>query len=140
MDAWQENLYGLIAIQRFVAEGCGMECGAITIFSHSISIDPSMLEKATQIARLKKTDHVVDQETGKVSLRFDPNGELTVTVDGDELVAEHSYQGMKIGEYRGKRAEEIEDQLARDCVISEISHALYIGRQLALAAAKLKKE
>ncbi|MCX6703257.1 MAG: thymidylate synthase [Candidatus Zambryskibacteria bacterium] len=146
MDAWPENLYGLIAILRFVAEHAGMETGSITVFSHSISIDPSALEKAKKIAEGKKTDDIVNPETAKVELRLDPGGEYTVTFDSEtfELVVEHSFGGMKLGEYRGKTAEQIEQQLACDGSILLISHALYVGRQLArkeieMKAARLKK-
>ncbi|MEY4602695.1 MAG: hypothetical protein RL292_636 [Candidatus Parcubacteria bacterium] len=146
MDAWPENLYGLIAILRFVAERAGMKTGPITVFSHSVSIDPSALEKAKKIAEGKKTDDIVDSMTGKTELRLDPGGEFTVTFDADtfELVVEHSFGGMKLGEYRGNTAEQVEQEIARDGSISLISHALYVGRQLArtevaMKAARLKK-
>jgi thymidylate synthase len=45
---------------------------------------------------------------------------------------------MKIGEYRGKSAEEIERQLARDLALSEISHALYLGREVARKEFEMK--
>ncbi|HTU47199.1 MAG TPA: thymidylate synthase [Bryobacteraceae bacterium] len=140
MDAWLENVYGLMAIQRYVAEGAGMQPGAITVFSHSISVDAGMLEKAKSIAKSKTTDHVVSRETGKVDLRFDPNGEFTVTVDQEagEVVVQHSWRGARINEYRGTTAEALENQLARDAAISEISHALYLGREIARKEAQLK--
>ena len=133
MDAWPENLYGLIALQRFVAERANMEVGPITVISHSISIDPSALEKAKMIVENKKTDEVLDPGSGKYNPRMDPNGEFAVTVDEVklELVVEHSFGGMKIGEYRGKSSEDVERQLARDVALSQISHALYLGRELA---------
>ena len=65
MEAWPENVYGLIAIQRFVAEKAGMEPGPLTVFSHSISIDVSSLEKARKIATSKESDEVYDPATGK---------------------------------------------------------------------------
>jgi thymidylate synthase len=140
MNAWPENFYGLMAIQKFVAETAGMEVGQITVFSHSISIDPSALEKAKQIAESRKTDMVVDPVSGKTELRFDPNGEFTVTFDRNtrELVIEHSFGGMKIHEYRGKTAEEMELQLSRDMALSEISHALYLGREIARVEMNMK--
>lgn len=142
MNAWPENFYGLMAIQNFVAEIAGMEIGPITVFSHSISIDPSALEMAKQIAESKTTDMVVDSITDKTELRFDPNGEFVVTFDRNswEIVVEHSFDGMKIHEYRGKTAEEVEMQLSRDIALSEISHALYIGREIARAEIKMKSE
>lgn len=140
MDAWLENVYGLIAIQQFVAEGAEMERGAITVFSHSISVDAAVLEKAKSIAKSKTTDHVMNRETGKTDLRFDPNGEFTVTVDQEagEIVVQHSWRGARIHEYRSTTAEGMENQLARDAALSEISHALYLGREIAKKEAQLK--
>jgi thymidylate synthase len=140
MEAWPENVYGLIAIQRFVAEKAGMEPGPLTVFSHSISIDVSSLEKARKIATSKESDEVHDPQTGKLGPRMDPNGAFTTTFDRAtwEIVVEHSYNGMKIGEYRGKSAEEIERQLARDMAISELSHALYLGREVARKEFEMK--
>jgi thymidylate synthase len=140
MDAWLENVYGLMAIQRYVAEGADMQPGALTVFSHSISVDAAVLDKAKSIAKSKTTDHVMNRETGKIDLRFDPNGEFTVTVDQDagEIVVQHSWRGAKINEYRATTAEALENQLARDVALTEISHALYLGREIARKEAQLK--
>ena len=140
MEAWPENVYGLIAILRFVADKAGMEPGPLTVFSHSISIDVSSLEKARKIATSKESDEVHDPATGKLGPRMDPNGAFTTTFDAAtwELVVEHSYNGMKIGEYRGKSAEEIERQLGRDAALSEITHALYLGREIARKEFEMK--
>ncbi len=140
MDAWLENFYGLAAIQRFVTERSGLERGPITVISHSISIDPNALSRAKSIVDDKKTDEILDKSTGKLGPRFDPNGAFTVTIDRStlELVVEHSFQGMKLGEYRGRTVEEIEHQLSRDEVLSVFSHALYLGRELARKEMELK--
>lgn len=142
MEAWPENLYGLIAIQHFVAERAGMEPGPITVISHSISIDLPSLSKAKRIADGKESDEVLDQATGKYNPRFDPNGTFTTTYDRAtwEIVVQHSFDGMKLNEYRGKSAEEIERQLARDVALSEISHALYLGREIARREVEMKTE
>ena len=142
MEAWPENLYGLVAIQRFVCQRAGLAPGPITVVSHSISIDLPSLEKAKRIVDAKETDEVFDAATGKWNPRFDPNGTFTTTFDRGswELVVEHSYDGMKIGEYRGKTAEEIERKLARDVALSEISHALYLGREIARKEFEMKAE
>lgn len=142
VDAWLENIYGLIGIQRYVSDVCGIERGAITVISHSISIDPSSLERAKTIALSKETDEVVDLVTGKLGPRFDHNGEFTITVDREkgEIVVEHSYSGIRLGEYRGRTSESIERQISRDNAVSEISHALYLGRELAKAETLLKRK
>jgi len=54
-------------------------------------------------------------------------------------VVQHSFEGMKIGEYRARTAEALEDQLARDVALSEISHALYLGREIARKEMELKR-
>jgi len=141
MEAWPENLYGLISIQRFVCERAGMEPGPITVVSHSISIDVPSLDKAKKIADGKESDEVLDAH-GKMGPRFDANGTFTTTYDRStwELIVEHSFDGMKLQEYRGKSAEEIERQLARDVALSEISHALYLGREIARKEFEMKAE
>jgi len=112
----------------------------LTVFSHSISIDVSSLEKARKIASSKESDEVHDPATGKLGPRMDPNGAFTTTFDRAtwEIVVEHSYDGMKLNEYRGKSAEEIERQLGRDVALSEISHALYLGREIARKEFEMK--
>ena len=122
MDAWLENVYGLISIQRYIAENIGIPRGAITVFSHSISINTDVLNRAKAVANKR------DKET-----QYDYNGNFTVTVDYEskELVVQQNYKGAIIAEYRGKTGQIIENQLVRDGAISEISHALYLGREIA---------
>jgi thymidylate synthase len=133
MDAWLENLYGLMAVQRYVCDRTAMPAGPITVFSHSISIAAEVLERAKAVAGRKRSDELLDPRTGKRSPRFDPHGDFTVTVDtaSREIIVQHNYAGMRIAEYRGRSAEELERQLARDDALSEISHALYLGREIA---------
>lgn len=142
MDAWLENFYGLMAIHRFVAERAGMEMGPLTVISHSISLDPSALERANLIAKDRMSDDDVDPNTGKHELRLDEYGAFTVTFDRNtwELIVEHSYQGQKLGEYRGRTPEQIEVQLMRDLAISLPSHALYLGREMARKEQEMKVE
>ncbi len=139
-DAWLENVYGLIAVQRHVAGLAEMEPGPLTVISHSISVDTAALDRARRVAEEKTSDDVFDPATGKWEPRFDPNGNFAVTMDlsAGELIVEHTYKGMVIHHYRGKTAEELERQLARDCALSEISHALYLGREIARKESQLK--
>jgi thymidylate synthase len=118
-----------------------MEPGALTVFSHSISIDVSSLEKARKIAESKESDEVYDPATGKHGPRMDSNGDFIATFDPEtlEIKVQHAYNGMKLKEYRGKSAEEIERQLARDGALSDISHALYLGREIARKERDMQK-
>ncbi len=144
MSAWLQNIYGLMAVQRFVAERAGgFPIGALTVISHSISIDPDATERfdlAQQIAAAKPDSLVLDRDTGKRELPEDPLGYFTFTIDEDsgEIVADLKSGGDTLTRYRGRTAHEIESRIARDEAISVLSHALYVGRQLALHEALLK--
>ncbi|MEO5340047.1 MAG: hypothetical protein H7837_05935 [Magnetococcus sp. MYC-9] len=142
LDGWLRNCYGLMAIQNHVAEQIALPAGPLTLISHSISIDPqgNGLARAQAIAEAKKSDERLDPTTGKRSLRLDPQGEFVVTTDlqSRELVVQHLYQGQLLKEYRAKSAERLEGMLARDCALSEIGHALYLGREMARQEMRLK--
>jgi thymidylate synthase len=120
-NAWLENVYGLMAIQNYVCKKTEAKPGALTVISHSVSLDPQYLEKA-------KVVH--DQVAGTNIIRQDPNGYFRITTDGSEIVVQHCYGADTIGEYRGRKPVKIQHILYRDCAISDIGHALYIGRQL----------
>lgn len=125
LDAWLKNIYGLIRAQEIVAEEVDIPVGALTVISHSISIDPSKYDLAERVSRAKG-----------FSVDMDPNGQFMVTVDGEtgEIVLQHmNNDGFPIHEYRSAKAERIQHELARDCAVSDINHAIYLGRQLAKA-------
>jgi thymidylate synthase len=134
LTAWLENVYGLMAIQRFVGERVGMETGPISVISHSLGIDPRSprYELARELAAHWRTDNDVDPDTGKSILREDPNGYFVVSVDQERgvMVAEHRYGGVLVKRYEGTRAESIEREVAADMAISLISHAMWLGREL----------
>jgi len=125
LDAWLKNVYGLMRAQEIVAGQAGLDIGPLTIMSHSISIDPSKYDLAERVANAKG-----------FSVDIDPNGQFMVTVDQEtgEIVVQHiSNEGFLLHEYRHAKAERIQHELARDCTISDINHAIYLGRQLAKA-------
>ena len=127
-DAWLENVYGLMAIQEYVAVKVKVYTGAIIVLSHSVSIDNDVLPQSKMIAKNFRKDMVID-----------PNGNFTITKDYDtmELVVEQSYHGTLIKVYRGKTDLDITRQMVKDCAISDISHALYIGKELSKESAEL---
>ncbi len=130
LDAWLKNVYGLMKAQEIVAKDAGMEIGPLTVISHSISIDPSKYDLAARVANSKG-----------FSVDMDPNGQFMVGTDVDkgEIVVEHlSNDGFLLREYRSAKAERIQHEIARDCAVSDINHALYLGRQLAKAEMCLK--
>ena len=127
MDAWLLNVYGLMAIQAWVAERAGLPSGAITVISHSLGLDPKELDRAMLI---------IGQRPFKV--RLDPMGYFRVTLDGKEILVEHRFEDVTLKEYRGKKAERLQHEIARDVALSDINHAIYLGRQLAKAEMALK--
>lgn len=130
LDAWLKNVYGLMRAQEIVAKESGIEIGPLTVISHSISIDPSKYDLAERVAKAKG-----------FSIEMDPNGQFMVTVDqeaGEILVQHMSNEGFVLHEYRSSKAERIQHEIAHDCAVSDVNHAMYIGRQLAKAENCLK--
>jgi thymidylate synthase len=135
MSAWLENAYGLMAIQAYVAREAGVPAGAITVISHSISINPDDTEgmgRALAIARAKTSDRERDRASGKERMREDPHGYFAFTIDRERrlIVVHFKKDGELLHTYTGRTAQEIETQIARDEAISLISHALFVGREL----------
>ncbi len=121
LDAWLKNVYGLMKAQEIVARDSGLVAGPLTVISHSISVDPSKYDFAKRVADFKA-----------FSLEMDPNGQFIVSVDRDagEIVAQHTTDdGQLLREYRAHKAERIQYEINRDCAVSDINHAIYIGRQ-----------
>jgi thymidylate synthase len=127
LDAWLLNFYGLMAFQSAVAKKVEIVPGAITVFSQSISIDPKELDRALMVA-----------EKRKWKMHLDPMGYFRITLDGKEILVEHRFEDVTLKEYRGKSAASLQHQIARDVAVSDINHAIYLGRQLAKAEMALK--
>ena len=127
LDGWFQNFYGLMAIQKWVAKRVNMHTGPITVISHSISLDPKELDRAMMI---------IGKRPFKV--RLDPMGYFRITLDGKEILVEHRFEDVTLREYRGRTAASLQHQIARDVAVSDLNHAIYLGRQLAKAEMALK--
>jgi thymidylate synthase len=144
MTAWVPNIYGLMAIQRKVAEGTGTPIGPITVISHSLGLNPGdagLMERAQRVAEAWDRDDDINPETGKRELRADPNGYFTIDIDerAKQIHVQHWYKDLPIKEYRGKKAAVIERAIIGDMAVSLVSHALWLGRELADAEARLRR-
>lgn len=128
LDAWPLNAYGLMAIRDWVAAKAGLAPGALVVISHSLGLDPKELDRALL---------VLGKRPFKV--RQDPMGYFRVSLDGTEILVEHRYEDVTLKEYRGKKAQRLQHEIARDLAISDINHALYLGRQLARAEMALQE-
>ncbi len=134
LSAWLQNVYGLMAVQRHVAEALGMPVGPLTVVSHSLGADPRSPRYATarHFTDRWDRDEDLDRTTGRHPLREDPHGYFVVTVDeqAGEIVAEHRLEGLLLKEYRSSSAVRIEQAVAADMAVSLVSHALWLGREL----------
>ena len=120
IDAWLKNVLGLHRLQKYVSQKTGIPSGAITVISHSISIDTSRYDFAERISDSKKFE-----------INIDYNGQILIEVENKEIIVRHTnFEGIEIGIYRSCKPERIQHELYRDCVISDINHAIYIGRML----------
>jgi thymidylate synthase len=128
LDGWLLNLYGLMAIQKWVSNRVKIAPGPITVMSHSISIDPRELDRALAVV-----------EKRRWKMHLDPMGYFRVTLDGDEILVEHRAEDVTLKEYRGRTAMSLQHQIARDMALSDLNHAMYLGRQLAKAEMALKE-
>ncbi len=128
MDAYPMNLYGLMAIQGWVAHQAGLASGPLVVISHSLGLDPRELDRAMLI---------IGPRPFKVHL--DPMGYFRITLDGKEILVEHRFEDVTLKEYRGKTGASLQHQIARDVALSDINHAIYLGRQLAKAEIALKE-
>jgi thymidylate synthase len=128
LDAWLLNVYGLMAIQEWVAARARLKPGALTVVSHSLGLDPRELDRALT---------VIGKRPFKI--HTDPMGYFRVTVDEGEILVEHRFEDVTLKEYRGKKAVHLQHQIARDLALSDINHAIYLGRQLAKAEMALKE-
>ena len=141
--AWLQNVYGLMAVQRYVADAIGATVGPLTVVSNSLGINPRSPEfaKAQAVAAGWSSDDDVDRSTGRHTLREDPNGYFIVTVDEADgvIVAEHRYQGVLIKTYRADRGAKIERAIAADMAVSLVSHAMWLGRELAQKERQLRR-
>jgi thymidylate synthase len=122
LDAWLPNVYGLMAVQQFLAPALNMTPGPITVISHSISIDRKELDRALT---------AIGQRA--FAIREDPCGYFRLSLDDGEILVEHRHGDITLKEYRAKKAVQLQHQLARDQALADLNHALYLGRQLARA-------
>jgi thymidylate synthase len=141
LTAWLENVYGLMAIQQRVAEELALPIGPITVVSHSLGADPysPRFELGRSIAEQWTQDEDVDRSTGRHSLREDPNGYFTVSVDDVEdcLVVEHRIEGLLLARYTSDRASILSREIIGDMAVSLVSHAMWLGRELAIKEQQL---
>lgn len=142
LTAWLENVYGLMAVQKMVADAVCLPIGPITVISHSLGADPdsSRFAIGEQVLSGWDRDDDLDPETGKPVLREDPHGYFALSIDESRgtILADHLFDGVLVKRYEAAKAEAIETQVSTDMAISLVSHAMWLGRELLRQEFKLK--
>ncbi|GBF32070.1 thymidylate synthase [Desulfocucumis palustris] len=128
LDAWLINFYGLMAILRYVCGKTGLKEGSITVISHSISVNIDDYDRAQMIANERRYEIVMD-----------PSGYFNITIENNNIVVRHTFNGIVIGEYKGTKAETLQLEIYRNKAVSDIGHAMYLGREIARAEICLKR-
>ena len=123
--AWIMNCYGLIRILHQAADATKIPAGQLIMISESISLRMSEMQKVLS---------VIDKyKKGYKHYREDPNGHFEITLDEGLIKLAQRFQGMIVNRFEGKTGQAIEHELGKARAISEISHAMYVGRELARA-------
>lgn len=142
LTAWLQNVYGLIAILDHVADGVGVVSRMITVISHQLGINPasSRYGLATAITKSWRRDNDVDHDRRKSDIRQDPNGYFIVSIDVQRrlVVADHFHAGNLIKRYEESSGLKIQQAISGDMAISQVSHAMWVARELALKDQQLQ--
>lgn len=136
VSAWLTNIYGLRAVQEYVANGIKIPAGQLNVRSRWISIDPENSKTNSALKLIK--------QHRKIKLDVDdPKGYFQITIDREEneIVAQHySPEGIQVEEIRGPSATSIKNQLRQLNPFSTQDHAMWVGLQLAKAQFELTGE
>ena len=95
--------------------------------NHFLGLDPEEMDRALMI---------IGPRPFKVNL--DPMGYFRITLDGKDILVEHRFEDVTLKNSSGSPAASLQHQIARDVAVSDINHAIYLGRQLAKAEMALK--
>ncbi len=128
--AWPQNAFGLLKIQKEIAEELGLRIGKMVIISCSAHIyERDFLEAQKMIEKNKP----------KLECEMDSRGSFVIEVANEEIIVKHiDPDGLFLQEFRGKTAQELRDQVSR--FVSDIAHGIYIGAELYRAETALKNK
>lgn len=126
--AWPQNAYGLLKVQKEIAESLGLRIGKLVVVSCSAHIyERDFLE----------TQKMIEKNKPKLECEMDPRGNFSIEIKEGEIVVKHiDEQGMFLQEFRGKTARELRDKVSR--FVSDPTHGIYLGAELYRAEQALK--
>lgn len=131
--AWPLNALGLCRLQSHVAKELGAAPGTLTTISVSAHIYEDSWAEAAQLVRDTRSSLPAARRSER-----DPRGSFAIRLEPPEIVIEHySPAGQLLAMHSGGSAPELERHI--EPFVSLPAHALYLGRQLALAETALHR-
>jgi len=130
VDGWPVNLAGICLVHVREAEKRGLKAGPVTCLSMSAHIYDRSWKKAADVINAWKRP-AVDWDARSVARVEATEGKIRVvfmTPDGSKITG--VMEGPTVGSVRL--------QVERSGLVTNVSHALYLGEELAKAAQKLK--
>lgn len=128
--AYPLNVFGLRKMQEIVAKEAGLDVGELTSVSCSAHIYYNDLPAVEEILKWNYSLKCIP----------DPRGYFFIEVKDKIYVRYLNNSGIPVKTYSGENAKEIYNQILLDFAVSQLSHAFYIGAELARAEDCLKTE
>lgn len=136
-SGWILNIFGLRTLQKYIADKLGQKLGTLTVFSNCSHIYENEWQQAYDL---------VKKYGDKLDCASDPRGYVVITTDEEKKTIRATHFSplgkiIKVYEEDGSRSKaymHLYNQLVKDNVISQISHAFDVGAQIGGAEAALK--
>jgi len=132
--AWPLNCFALCHLQNQLADRIGKKSGPLTTISHCAHIYDNALAEASRVV----------SENDKLACRTDLRGNFVIEAVGQEIMVKHlSPNGLVLNEYRqdatvNNAAQKLANRLVQELSLSDLSHALDLGAQLARAEESIR--
>lgn len=135
-DAWPRNAFALRKLQFDLAKKLDLKPGFLTTISSLAQVYETNFDEATK---------VVDKFKDKLFCRYDMRGSFIIEIEGNDIVAKHmdTSGNEQMDEYRidgmsPRAAIRLGDMIINGLGISEIQHAMDLGRELQKAEIAVK--
>lgn len=128
--AWPQNAYGLLKIQKEIAEALNLKIGKMAVVSCSAHIyERDFLEAEKMIEKNKPGS----------KFKLDPRGSFVIEVTDKEILVKHiDNEGIFLQEFRGETARDLRDKISG--FVSDPAHGIYLGSELYRAEQALKNK
>jgi thymidylate synthase len=131
-SAWPANAMGLRALQQHLWDEISkrsdydLRMGPLITISQSAHIYDDCWENADNLIQTHYTKIYQQRDYN------DPSGSFVINIQNGKIVVEHMTPGSGevINNYSGEFAKQLYQQIASDCPVLQIEHAMYLGTEL----------